>query len=217
MIPSIQNIDDTDHYKITSTAGYMDIKHVDLSGVKNEETFNDAIIKAFENSTGVEYERSCKRLAVIINGSDRVRQAIDSRLDVIKRYCGEPFEVYRHIQQNPMDNDDYIDIIVCGINMPMKAVQDMNKKFQDMKSKAKTGVKPLDFSGIDLEDDDEFNVGIRKRNTNVNSLFAATIGGGNTQQPKQQSSKDSSESAKNNGKKNNTVVTIIKNNAESEY
>jgi hypothetical protein len=201
MIPSSQNIDDTDHYKITTTAGYMDIKHVDLTGVKNQDTFNDAIIKAFENSTGLEYEKGCKRLAVIVNAGEKIQQAIDSRLDVIKRYCGEPFEKFRHIQQNPMDPEEYIDIIVCGINMPMKAITDMNKKYVDLKSKSKAGVKQLDFSNIDLDDEDDFNVGIKKRNTNVNDLFAATV--------------DGNRSSDNNKKKKVTPVTIIK--PEDEY
>lgn len=204
MIPSSQNIDDTDHYKITSTAGYMDIKHIPLTGVKNTDTFNDAVIKAFENSTGVEYDKGCKRLAVIVNAGEKIQESIDSKLDVIKRYSGEPFETYRHIQENPLDTDEYIDVIVCGINMPMKAVTDMNKKYVDLKSKSKAGVKQIDFSGIDLDDEDDFNIGMRKRNKNVNDLFAKSIGAS----PIKKEEKPAKDSKPN-------VVTIIKNPEEA--
>ena len=174
MIPSSQNIDDTDHYKITATAGYMDIKHVDLSGVKNIEMFNEIIIKTFDNNKGMDYDKSCKRLAVIINADERVQEAIDSRLEVIKRYSGEPFETFRHIQNNPEDQDTYMDIILSGMNMPEKSIMDMYKKYQTLKEKVSSGVSGIDFSDMDT-DDDEFDMGLKRRNTNARQMFVNSL------------------------------------------
>jgi cell division GTPase FtsZ len=55
MVNSHQNIDDTDHYKIATTPGYMDIKHIQLSGAKNVETTNKMIVDAFENGCNLDY------------------------------------------------------------------------------------------------------------------------------------------------------------------
>ena len=75
----------------------------------------------------------------------------------------------------------------------------MNKKYVDLKSKSKAGVKQIDFSGIDLDDEDDFNIGMRKRNKNVNDLFAKSIGAS----PIKKEEKPAKDSKPN-------VVTIIK-------
>lgn len=179
MIPSSQNIDDTDLYKATTTPGYMDIKNISLTGVKNIDTFNEAIIKAFENGNCLEYDRSCKRLAIIVNASERIQESIDSKLEVIKRYTGEPYEVFRHIQNNDIDSDEYIDIITSGMNFPEKGIIDISKKYMKLKNdlnKGRTGFDDI-FANIDLDDadEDEFNVDLKKKNDNAKAMFANAI------------------------------------------
>lgn len=199
MIPSSQNIDDTDMYKVTTTSGYMDIKTVSMTGVKNLDTFNEAIIKAFDNGNCLEYDKSCKRLAVIVNASERVQESIDSRLQVIKRYTGEPFEVFRHIQND--GTEEYIDIIAAGMNFPEKGIVDINKKRIDINQKVNKNVKGFGdiYAGIDLDEDSEFDVDIKRPNDNASSIFANMV------------------NAQASGKINNVVVKNGKEDEESEY
>lgn len=199
MIPSSQNIDDTDMYKVTTTSGYMDIKTVSMTGVKNLDTFNEAIIKAFDNGNCLEYDKSCKRLAVIVNASERVQESIDSRLQVIKRYTGEPFEVFRHIQND--GTEEYIDIIAAGMNFPEKGIVDINKKRIDINQKVNKNVKGFGdiYAGIDLDEDSEFDVDIKRPNDNASSIFANMV------------------NAQAGGKINNVVVKNGKEDEESEY
>ncbi len=199
MIPSSQNIDDTDMYKVTTTSGYMDIKTVSMTGVKNLDTFNEAIIKAFDNGNCLEYDKSCKRLAVIVNASERVQESIDSRLQVIKRYTGEPFEVFRHIQND--GTEEYIDIIAAGMNFPEKGIVDINKKRIDINQKVNKNVKGFGdiYAGIDLDEESEFDVDIKRPNDNASSIFANMV------------------NAQAGGKINNVVVKNGKEDEESEY
>ncbi len=199
MIPSSQNIDDTDMYKVTTTSGYMDIKTVSMTGVKNLDTFNEAIIKAFDNGNCLEYDKSCKRLAVIVNASERVQESIDSRLQVIKRYNGEPFEVFRHIQND--GTEEYIDIIAAGMNFPEKGIVDINKKRIDINQKVNKNVKGFGdiYAGIDLDEESEFDVDIKRPNDNASSIFANMV------------------NAQAGGKINNVVVKNGKEDEESEY
>lgn len=165
MIPSSQNIDDTDHYKIATTSGYMDIKHISLSDVKNTEMVDKAIINAFENSSNLDYNIGCKRLAIIINARQKIQDSIDYQFEVIKRYTGEPFEIFRHIQND--NSDDYMDIIISGLGFPEKSIIDMNNKYISLKERV-VNTKSVDeiFSDINIDDDaeDDFNMEVRTIN-----------------------------------------------------
>lgn len=172
MIPSTQNIDDTDHYKIFTTLGYMDIRHVDLEGAKNIELTNQAIIDSFESMSCLEYDKGCKRLAVIINAHQKTQDAIDNRFEVIKRYTGEPFETYRHVQND--GSGDYMDIIVSGLLYPEEGILNMDKKHASLKQKLNSDVRALSdiFENIDFDDDvEETNIAKMKNPDDVLATF----------------------------------------------
>ena len=181
MIASSQNIDATDHYKVATTPGYMDIKHISLRGVKNTDMANKAIITAFENGNNLDYTNSCKRLAIIINASEKVCDAVDEHFEVIKRYTGEPFEIYRHIQDD--GTDDYIDIIVSGLAYPEKEIVDMSNQYSTLKNKLNAGNKGFDeiFANIEFDDsNDEFDMDVRNINkpSDTDSIFSELVNAG---------------------------------------
>lgn len=156
MIESVQNIDDTDHYKVITTPGYMDIRHVELNGAKNMELTNQAIIDSFESMSCLEYDNTgCKRIAVIINASQKTQDVIDNRFDVIKRYTGESLETYRHIQHD--GEEEYMDIIIAGLPYPEESIKDIGKKYNNIKEKINNESKGLSdiLDDIDFDDDIE--------------------------------------------------------------
>lgn len=162
MIPSTQNIDDTDHYKLITTPGYMDIHSIDLTGCKNTDLSNRAIIDSFESMTCMEYPtgKGCKRLAVIINASSKTQESIDSKFEVIKRYTGEPFEVYRHIQYDEDNTDEYMYIVAAGLPYPANGILEMNKEYlnlTDKLNKESAGFGDL-FDDIDLDDEEDTKI-----------------------------------------------------------
>lgn len=179
MIPSVQNIDPKDMYKLVTTPGYMHISHISLAGVKNQEAFNKAVQEAFDNIKCFDFDKSAKRLGVIINGSEKIQDAVDHNFEVIKRYIGEPYENFRHIQNSEYDKSEWMDIIISGMNFPEKAIVDLNNLYKEVKDKANTSTNSFDdiFSEIDLDDDDEFDMGVRKikDKNSVDKLFSSIV------------------------------------------
>ena len=183
LIPSKHNIDDTDLYKINTQPGYMTINHIPLAGIKNTEGFNAAISAAFENACYMDNDLSAKRIAVMVNASSKVQDAIDNSFEVVKRYVGVPIETFQHIQPDndlDMNDEEYIDIVACGMNYPERPIKDVNNKYLKVKEKLNTSRKSFDdiFGSIDMDDDlDEFNVDIKNMidPSKADSLFLDDI------------------------------------------
>lgn len=163
-IPSEQNIDDTDRYKATTTTGYMDIKTIDMAPIKNKDQFNDAVIKVFDNSKCLRYDAACKRLSIIVNADDYAQEYIDDTYSVIKRYTGEPVETFRHVQ-NDGGPDKYVDIMVSGIPFPERGIREISDHYKAIKAKMNKEQKSMNdiFSDLDIDDTDEFNMGVKTR------------------------------------------------------
>lgn len=163
LISSTQNIDDTDHYKVITTPGYMDIRHVDLAGAKNIDLTNNAIIDSFEAMSCLEYNNTgCKRLAVVINASQKTQDVVDNRFDVIKRYTGEPFEVFRHIQND--GTEEYMHIIIAGLPYPEECIKNIGKRYTELKDRMNNESKGLS----DIFDTITFDMDIEE--TNVHQM-----------------------------------------------
>lgn len=163
MIPCVQNIDDADLRKLINMTGYMDIQHISLSGVKNQDTFNLKIQEAFDNIKCLEYDTSSKLIGVIINADEKTQLAIDDKFEVVKRYAGQPIDIPRHIQYDP-EQEEYIDIIISGLNFPEKAIREINKKYTLLKDKFNSSTNSFKdiFNDIDLDDEeDELNMEVK--------------------------------------------------------
>lgn len=183
LIPSEQNIDDKDMYKVATTSGYMDIKRISLNGVKNEDMFNKAIIEAYTNSKSFDFEPTAKRVAVIINASDKARIAIDNTFEVLFKYTGDPKingEFFKHIQYDA-SKPEYIDIIASGIKIPDKEFAKISKDFKEIKSKRENNSVSYGsvFSDLDLDldDEDDLDMDVKSMNNpeNVNGFFKEKV------------------------------------------
>lgn len=164
IISSEQNIDDKDIYKLRVTPGYMDIQRISLQGVKNKDQFNKVIENAYDNVTCLDFDPTSTRLGCIINASEKTVSAIDDNFEAIKRYVGEPFEVFRHIQFDPTQ-PEYIDIMSCGMGVPEKGITDINTDYREKRSKLsrdRASLKDV-FKDIAIDDDDdEFDIDVKK-------------------------------------------------------
>ena len=79
IVDSEQNIDETDLYKVSTTPGFMSIEHATLEKIKNVESFNKVVTDMIDNSYSLDVsDSSAKRLAVILNVSEKTRDYIDS-------------------------------------------------------------------------------------------------------------------------------------------
>ena len=180
LIPSKQNIDQMDLYKINTQPGYCIINHVPLNGIKNVEGFNAAVAKVFEDPCYLDNDLSAKRIAVMINAGRKVQECIDNSYEVIKRYVGTPIEIFQHIQpddESDLIGDEYIDIIATGMNYPEKPIKDISIKYNKLKENLNTTRKSFSdiYDDIDLGEDevDEFNMNIKRKGkaASIEDLF----------------------------------------------
>ena len=179
LVPSKQIMDDTDLYKINTQPGYTTINHIILNDIKNTESYNAALAAAFENSCYMDNDASAKRIAIMVNATKKVQDAVDNSMECITRYFGVPIEKFQHIQpDNEADfegPDDYIDVVACGMNFPEKAIRDTSNKYEKIKEKLNTERKSFDaiFNDIDTDDLDEFNMDVKTNldPSKANALF----------------------------------------------
>lgn len=131
---SEQNIDETDLFKVVTTSGYMVIETGDLSKIKNTKQFNEIVQQMLDNTKSIELsEASCKRLAVILNISEKTKDFIDYSFDEIKNRLGIPYEVFTHIQTT--EDKEYISIIASGMRMPIEEIKEIHDKYLELSSK----------------------------------------------------------------------------------
>lgn len=178
MIPSEQNIDDKDMYKICNNTGYMDIQKINLQGVKNQVVFNQYIQEAYDNIKGFDFDQSAKRLGVIINASEKTINSIDHNFEVIKRYIGQPFEVFRHIQYD--NEDEYMYVFAAGMNFPSDGIKEIGKLYKELNEKVNRSTNSFKdiFNDIDLEEgDDDFDMDIKQIHNpdKVDELFSSMV------------------------------------------
>lgn len=153
MIPSMQNIDDTDLYKITTTPGYMYTEHLKLNDLKNTSAFNGLITETMDNLKCLNLEGGCKRIGVVINATDKVQSIIDSKMSTLKRYTGEPYEMFTHIQYDN-STGNWMDIMVSGMDLPESELASLGDKYKS--SKGDTFAAKKSFS--DIFEDIEFDI-----------------------------------------------------------
>lgn len=170
---SDQNIDETDLYKLSTTAGFMDIEKHELKNIKNTADLSAIIRETFDYSKSLEYEKTAKRIGIILNVSERTKN-IDPDISVIFNYTGEAFEVYNHIQIANPGETEYIAIIVAGLKLPIEELKVVYDTYiQRTTNIDKTHDNFLDeIGGFDtVEEDSMFNLKAKKKQKNAESFF----------------------------------------------
>lgn len=129
---SVQNIDDTDLYKLATTEGFMNIEHIQLPKIKNSQIFEGAIVAAMDDTKTLETSNGCHRLGVIINCKDKnALQYIDTNMTTMRERWGTPYESFLHIQHDE-NQEDYIDIIMGGMKLPSDELKEAYDRYKKM-------------------------------------------------------------------------------------
>lgn len=151
LIDSSQNIDETDHLKVVTTPGFMDIETFELGEIKNQKEFNAVVAEALDTSKSLSFEPSVMRLAVILNVKERTLDKIDFEFPTLIKKLGTPFELFTHIQYD--GGDEYMTIVAGGIKMPIEAIEKSYKRFQELSSQTDTSAEGF-FSKVSEMDTD---------------------------------------------------------------
>lgn len=126
---SVQNIDDTDLYKLVTTPGFMVIEYVPLNKIKNSKDFENALVEVLDNSKSLETAVGCHRLGVVINCRKEALQYIDTQMNTVRNRYGVPYESFLHIQHE--DNlNEFVEIIIAGMKLPTDELTAMYERYQ---------------------------------------------------------------------------------------
>lgn len=167
---SSQNIDDTELYKINSTAGFTTIEYAQLPKIKNQKQFDEIINHMADETKSPDFDAKALRVGIILNISPESFANIDSRFQIIKdRFAPNPDEVFIHIQ-NEADMEEFVAVIACGNEIPVDDIklmgEELSKRQQSKKETSNRNKFFEEVEGLDVEDgldDMDLDFGKRKR------------------------------------------------------
>lgn len=130
LIPSKQNIDHTDHFKLINTTGFKTIERIEFdTDLVDVEAFNKMCKNMIYNSKSLKTENPGQlRLGVILNLSPLSIDSVDYNYTVIKETYGEPYEVFTHSQWDDTKKQS-ITIISSGMKLPIEEVSAMQEAY----------------------------------------------------------------------------------------
>lgn len=157
--PSSSNMDDRDLYKVATTPGYMTIETCHLGKLKDQEQFNALIQTMIDDSKALETDQSAKRMGIVINTSNKALGAIDESFDVLIKHYGRPFELFKHHQDT--HDDDYINIIISGMKIPVDEIKSVYEKFQKQMDQVDKSQDTFFERKFDTQSGDFFNTAVQ--------------------------------------------------------
>lgn len=181
IMPSEQNIDRTDLYKLSTQVGYMNIEYKEIDEkIKNSLHFSQILKEMIDESKSLRPDcPSEKLLGVIINIPNKDTDNIDySFKEIIDRY-GKPFEKFLHIQScDAMPT--FIAFISSGMELPLDEVKEIYDKYTEATSRVNRNKNDFfsKLSGLEQDADDMgFNLNNRSSvNTRSKASFFSSYG-----------------------------------------
>lgn len=164
--PSSSNMDDRDLFKVSTTPGFMTIESCHLGKLKDQEQFNALLQTMVDETKSLPTEQSAKRMGIVINTSAKAQGAIDESFSVLVKEYGTPFEIFRHYQD--VHDDDYINVIVSGMKIPVDEIKGIYNRFKDQFGKVDKN-KDTFFNRNEFNTDagDMFNTSVNKPNKDL--------------------------------------------------
>ena len=130
-IESEHNIDDTDLLKVSNTAGYMTVEHIDIrKPLVDQEDFNKYVKQMIYNSHSIKPDSSgAARIGVILNIDEASEDAVDYTYSTIVDSYGKPYEIF--LQKQWDGRQEYIELIVGGMKMPIDRIQEIYNHYKE--------------------------------------------------------------------------------------
>lgn len=168
IVPSNQNIDATDHYKLVTTPGYQQIEYSVLKNIKNSENFAKTIKDMIDNSNGLPTIPSCTCFGIILNVNPETINYFDFSYRYLKDKYGQTVETYLHIQytEDSGDDNEWIGLIVSGLKLPIKDLQEIYRQYCEYNEAVDKSEDSFfeSVNNIQIDDSSKYNRGSRRNN-----------------------------------------------------
>ena len=178
LVPSQQNIDANDLYKIITTPGYQTIEYCKFEDVKNKNQLNEVIQHMIDNSHSLPTEPGCTSIGVMLNVKDKTLNSFDFAYNVIDQAYSSDItpEKFPHIQYCSETGDDkeWMALIVSGLKLPMNELQKLYTQYLRALEKLEAESKDQFFDTVKKLKTDRtlrrFGNGIRKARKQSSSI-----------------------------------------------
>lgn len=129
LVDSVQNMDETDLYKVINSIGYKVIETYRFrKNLIDQSDFNKVIRNMILNSHSMK-SKGASRIGVILNINKASEDAVDFSFASIKEEYGEPFEIFNHIQNT--EGEQSITYICSGMKMPLEEVKEIFERYKE--------------------------------------------------------------------------------------
>ena len=154
-IESDQNIDNMDILKVSNTVGYMTAeKSIIRKPLIDQNDFNSLMKHMIMDSHSLKSNNpGTARLALILNVNES-EDAIDYKYTGLIEAFGKPYEIF--LQKQWDGKDEYIAMIISGMDMPIDEVEAMYNRYKEETEKVnKKSDSFFDkMQSFDLDDND---------------------------------------------------------------
>ncbi|MDD3121887.1 MAG: hypothetical protein PHC62_00060 [Candidatus Izemoplasmatales bacterium] len=161
-----QNLDERELYKLRTTPGYTIMSTTIFDNkIKNIEQTRKEVAESLDNICNPDPDnKDMARLGLVYN-CDREESSFMDVLPVIKDKFGLAFEVFTHRQYNNK-SPRIVGIIMAGLAMPMKEIQDIYEEYKEATSMINkqednffNSIKTMEFDDSDsfFEGDDDID------------------------------------------------------------
>lgn len=178
LVPSQQNIDANDLYKITTTPGYQTVEYVKFEDIKNKNQMDEVIQNMIDNTHSLPTEPGCTCIGVMLNVKEKTLNSFDFTYRVIDQaYSNEVTpEKFPHIQycSDSRDDKEWMSLIVSGLKLPMNELQKLYTQYLRALDKLEKESKDQFFDTVKKLDTNRtprrFGNGIRKARKQSSSI-----------------------------------------------
>lgn len=179
IIPSTQNMDDTDLYKVSTQTGYSNVEYREIDeNIRNVQHFNDIIKDMIDNTKSLRPDTpSQKLLGIMINLPKKDIDSIDYSFNEITTRYGKPFEKFTHVQSND-GICPFIAFISAGMDLPLDEIKAVYDRYLDATQSVHKDKDEFfsSLEGINSEAEDEmFDMKNKKPDTQKKNDFFSSF------------------------------------------
>lgn len=132
---SEQNIDSMDIMKLSNTYGYMTAEKVYLrKPLVDQNDFNSYLKHLIMDTHSLmPKDPGSSRVGIILNISELSEDAVDYTYAGMIESFGKPYEIF--LQKQWDNNEEYIGIIISGMNMPIEEIEALHNRYTEETSR----------------------------------------------------------------------------------
>lgn len=128
------SIDEKDMSKILETTGRLVVSRIHNTKEKDIDiqSIEERLVNDLKNNAHAELDRDkiIKRRGLIVNLNEKLYATLDTNLDHVNAFVGEPVEGFEHIYVNA-DATPLVGVVMSGLSIPDDRIEKINQRVEE--------------------------------------------------------------------------------------